>query len=238
MLNTLLPARGGDLLRVQYLGRRTGKSRAEILGTEVVDRWLDFWGWIPVLLVTSVVGGLPGWMYTAGGMFAGVLAAWGAVMLLLTRRGWKPKPASRLSNVWASFNAGIRAFRSKRTLAIGLAVAPLPWLWEACALMIAAKGFGIDISFRVAFSVLIGFNLATVVPSPGAIGPLETGGTAALVFFGVDPDRALALMFVYHFTQLLPSIVGGVGILVAEGELLFGGRVRPKRATIVAPPRS
>ena len=41
MFNAILPARGGDLLRVQYLGRRTGQSRAVIFGTEIVDRWLD-----------------------------------------------------------------------------------------------------------------------------------------------------------------------------------------------------
>jgi uncharacterized membrane protein YbhN (UPF0104 family) len=70
--------------------------------------------------------------------------------------------------------------------------------------------------------VLIGFNVAMVVPSPGAVGSVETGGTAALVFFGVDQSKALAFMFVYHFTQLLPGIATGMGILVAEGEKLFG----------------
>src|SRR6267142_1390905 len=35
--NVVLPARGGDLLRVQYLGKRTGVSRAKLLGTEIVD---------------------------------------------------------------------------------------------------------------------------------------------------------------------------------------------------------
>ena len=45
--NAVLPARGGDLLRVEYLARHTGKSRATILGTEVVDWWLDWWGWFP-----------------------------------------------------------------------------------------------------------------------------------------------------------------------------------------------
>ena len=74
----------------------------------------------------------------------------------------------------------------------------------------------------LAFSVLIGFNVAMVVPSPGAVGTVEAGGTAALVFFGVDQSRALAFMFVYHFTQLLPGIASGVAILVAEGERLFG----------------
>lgn len=230
LFNALLPARGGDLLRVQYLGRRSGKSRAVILGTEVVDRWLDWWGWIPVLLITSIAGGLPDWMYKAGGIFGGMLVTWGTVMMILSKRGWKPREGSRLGEAWAAFNTGIKAFRSKRTLAIGLAVAPLPWLWEVIALIVAAKGFGIELTFRTAFSVLIGFNLAMVVPSPGAIGTVETGGTAALVYFGVDKERALAFMFVYHFTQLLPAIATGVGILVSEGERLFGGGAQPAAA--------
>lgn len=236
MFNALLPARGGDLLRVQYLGRRSGKSRAVILGTEVVDRWLDWWGWIPVLLITSLVSGLPPWMYKAGGIFGAMLVSWGTVMMILAKRGWKPRPGTRLGEAWAAFQTGIKAFRSKRTLAIGLAVAPLPWLWEVIALIIAAKGFGIELNFRTAFSVLIGFNLAMVVPSPGAIGTVETGGTAALVYFGVDQSRALAFMFVYHFTQLLPAIATGVGILVSEGERLFGGPAPAATSAAAEPP--
>jgi uncharacterized membrane protein YbhN (UPF0104 family) len=107
-------------------------------------------------------------------------------------------------------------------LVLALAVAPLPWLWESFAIHTAAAAFGIDLPLAMAFSVLIGFNVAMLVPSPGAIGSVETGGTAALVYFGVDQSKALGFMFVYHFSQLLPGIATGAAILVAEGEKLFG----------------
>jgi uncharacterized membrane protein YbhN (UPF0104 family) len=68
-----------------------------------------------------------------------------------------------------------------------------------------------------------------IVPSPGAIGTVEVGGTAALIFFGVDQSRALAFMFVYHFTQLLPGIAGGAAVLVAQGERLLGRRAAEPR---------
>ncbi len=220
--NAILPARGGDLLRVQYLGRRSGKSRATILGTEFVDRWLDWWGWIPILLVLSLVSDLPWWLYKALLIFGALLVSWGGTMLFLTIRGWTPRPGSRLSSIFGAFRSGIAAFKSKRMLAIALAVAPLPWAWEVGALILTGHAFGIQLTLGMAFSVLIGFNLATVVPSPGGIGTVEAGGTAALMFFGVDQEKALAFMFVYHFTQLLPSVAGGMGILVAEGERLFG----------------
>ena len=222
LFNAFLPARAGDLLRVQYLGRRTGKSRATILGTELVDRWLDWWGWIPILLTLAVVSDVPGWLYKALGMFGALLFGMGTTMVVLTRRGWTPKPGTRLASVWASFRMGIGSFQSRRMLGIALAVAPLPWVWEVLALMVVGRGFGITLTPGMAFSALIGFNLATVVPSPGGLGTVEAGGAKALILFGVEADRAIAFILVYHLCQLLPSIVTGAFILAAEGEKLFG----------------
>ena len=129
MFNVILWGRAGDLLRVQYLGRRTGKSRATILGTEVVDRWLDFWGWIPTMMVLAVVGDVPSWVWKAVAVFGGILVSWAVTMVVLTRRGWAPRPGSRLAPVYASFRDGVQAFGTRRTLAIAFGLAPLSWLW-------------------------------------------------------------------------------------------------------------
>jgi uncharacterized protein (TIRG00374 family) len=235
MFNALIPARVGDLLRVQYLGRRTGKSRATILGTEIVDRWLDWWGWIPLILVIALVHRLPGWVYSAVGIFGGILLGWGIAMVVLARRGYTPREGSRLGAIFVALKHGIAAFGTRRTAILAFVVAPLPWLWEALFLRFIASAFGIDLDLARASCLLIGFNLAMVVPSPGYVGVVEAGGTAALVFFGVDQSRALAFMFVYHFSQLLPGIMTGVTILVAQGEHLFGPirrrSVRPAKST-------
>jgi len=221
MFNAILPARGGDLLRVQYLGRRTGKSRATILGTEIVDRWLDWWGWIPTFLVLCALTTPPSWLFKALAIFGGILSIWAVAMVVLTRRGYQPRPGSRLGPIFAALRTGIDAFRAPRTWFIALVIAPLPWLWEAMVLTQAGRAFGIEMTLVQAFSVMIGFNLAMVVPSPGAVGSMEAGGTAALVFFGFDQSQAMAFIFVYHLTQLLPGVAGGAAVLVAEGERLF-----------------
>jgi hypothetical protein len=230
MFNALLPFRGGDFLRVQYLGRRTGKSRATIFGTEIVDRWLDWWGWIPVILVLSLVSSVPPWVFKAMAAFATILVSWGGGMILLTRRGYEPRPGTRFAAIYGALRTGVNAFRGRRMWLIALVIAPLPWLWEAIVLTTAPRGVGIHISLPMAYCVLVGMNLAAVVPSPGQIGTVEAGGTAALAFFGVDHSKALAFMIVYHFAQLLPRIVAGVAILVAEGESLFGGPARAPEA--------
>ncbi len=222
MFNAILPARGGDLLRVQYLGRRTGKSRAAIFGTEIVDRWLDWWGWIPAFVVMLAFTHPPPWMWKVLGVFGGSLSVWALAMVLLTRSGYQPKPDSRLARIYVPFKQGIEAFRAPRTWMIAFCIAPLPWIWETVVLSYAAGFFGIHLTLVSAFCVLVAFNLASVISSPGAVGTVEAGGTAALVYFGVDQSRALAFMFVYHFAYLLPAIAGGVFVLVSEGERLFG----------------
>jgi glycosyltransferase 2 family protein len=229
MFNALLPARGGDLLRVQYLGRRTGKSRAKILGTEVVDRWLDWWGWIPLMLGLAATGGLPRWIFTVVAAFGGVLAAAAAGLLLLVRLGRGLDPGSRFGIAYRGFRDGARAFVSYRSLFIAWTIAPLPWLWESLVLRWAAHAFDIHLTVAQAFSVLVGLNLGSFVPSPGAIGSMETAGTAALVLCGAGRPAALAFMFVYHVTQLAPALAAGVTILIAEGELLFGSTARGRR---------
>jgi uncharacterized protein (TIRG00374 family) len=221
MFNAFLPGRGGDLVRVQWLGRRTGKSRTLLLATEVVDRWLDCSGWIPVLLVVCMVSRPPSWLYQALGTFGGLLLVTGAIMLLLGRRASGVERHGRLARFYGALQTGIGTFRSARTWRIALLLAPLPWLWESLVIFWAARVFGIGIPWLAAFSVLVGLNLATLVPSPGAIGAIEAGGTAALVFCGVDQSQALAFMCIYHFTQLLPGVLAGaVCVLLQKGRIL------------------
>ena len=222
MFNAILPARGGDLLRVQYLGRRTGKSRAVIFGTEIVDRWLDWWGWIPAFVVMLAFASPPAWMFKVLGIFGGSLSVWALAMVLLTRSGYQPRAGSRFGRIYVPLKKGLEAFRAPRTWFIAFFLAPLPWIWETVILARAAGFFGIQLTLVSAFCVLVAFNLASVISSPGAVGTVEAGGTAALLFFGVDQSKALAFMFLYHFAYLLPAIAGGVFVLVSEGERLFG----------------
>ena len=223
MLNAILPARVGDLLRAQYLGHITGKSRATVLGTEVVDRWLDWWGWVPVVGVLAMTSRLPAWMHVAVAVFGAALLASGVAMVLLRRRPSARIATSRFAEIAASFRAGIDSFASRRTLVLALAVAPLPWLWEAGVLAITSRAFDVHLTFPMAFCVLVGFNAATVIPSPGGIGALETGGAAVLALFGVNHVNALAFLFVYHFTQLVPLIVGGAMLLALRPQPIFVG---------------
>ena len=94
------------------------------------------------------------------------------------------------------------------------ATGPTPQAWIA----------GMDLGNHLSYVYVgRGFNAATVIPSPGGIGALETGGAAVLALFGVNHVNALAFLFVYHFTQLVPLIVGGAMLLALRPQPIFVG---------------
>lgn len=215
--NVLLPARGGDLLRVQYLGRRTGISRAKLLGTEIVDFWSDKWGWVAAFPVLCLIGTPPAWLFRALMLMGGLVVGVGLLLALMASGLLRRGP------LWlANLRQGFAANGWKRLLLVETMIAPLPWLWETLVIVVAGHALGLALTPMQAFAALTAFNVATTVPSPGNAGSFEAGGTLALTAFGIPKEIALAFIFLYHLTQVVPGFIGGVLVLVIEGEFLFG----------------
>ena len=213
LFNVIIPGRGGDLLRVHYLGQRTGISRAKLLGTELVDMWSDKWGWIAAFVVMCLVDTPPSWLFRALALLLAVLVAGSVVLALMGSR--LGRDGERRAPAWlTNLRDGFAAQHWKRLLALETLVSPLPWLWETLLIAVAARSLGISLTAMQAFAVLTAFNLATVVPTPGNMGSFEAGGAMALAHFGVARPAAMAFMVLYHLTQVLPG--------VALGALIFG----------------
>jgi len=217
--NVLLPARGGDLLRVQYLGRRTGVSRARLLGTEIVDFWSDKWGWIAAFPVVCLLGDPPAWLTRALLLMAALVVLVSAVLVVMASGLWRGRSTPAFVN---NLREGFAANHWRRLLFVETAVSPLPWLWETFVIALAGHALGLSLTPMQAFATLTAFNLATAVPSPGNAGSFEAGGMLALAASGVDKGTALAFIFLYHLTQIVPGFVGGALVLVVDGESLFG----------------
>jgi uncharacterized membrane protein YbhN (UPF0104 family) len=217
--NVLLPARGGDLLRVQYLGKRTGISRAKLLGTEIVDFWSDKWGWVASFPLLCLLGTPPAWLFRALLAIGGAVVGVGGLLILM---GSGLMRGRKMPEWLVNLRAGFAVNHWKRLLLVETVIAPLPWLWETFVIAIAGHALGLDLTPMQAFAALTAFNVATAVPSPGNAGSFEAGGTLALTAFGIPKETALAFIFLYHLTQVVPGFVGGVLVLVLEGESLFG----------------
>jgi uncharacterized membrane protein YbhN (UPF0104 family) len=213
LCNVILPARGGDLLRVLYLGRRTGVSRAKLLGTEIVDLTSDKWGWIAAFGIMCLLGTPPPWLFHALGILFAALAFGSLLLVLMGSSLWRRRGGATGPAWLANLRDGFAAQEWKRLLLLETLVAPLPWLWETLLIVVAAGSLDIPLSPIQAFATLTAFNLASVVPSPGNVGAFEAGGALALAHFGVARPAALAFMVLYHLTQIVPGAVAGGVIL-------------------------
>src|SRR5256885_14580794 len=100
--------------------------------------------------------------------------------------------------------------------------------------MFAGQALGLHLTAMQAFGALTAFNVATAVPSPGNAGSFEAGGMLALTAAGIPKETALAFMFLYHLTQVLPGFIGGGVHLLFLGEAMIGktknqGPILPSR---------
>jgi uncharacterized membrane protein YbhN (UPF0104 family) len=202
-------------------------SRAKLLGTEIVDFWSDKWGWIAAFPVVCLLGDPPAWLTRALLLMGAVVVLATAVLVVMGSGLWRGRAAPAFLN---NLREGFAANHWRRLLLVETAVAPLPWLWETFVIAVAGHALGLSLTPMQAFATLTAFNIATAVPSPGNAGSFEAGGTLALAAFGIDKGTALAFIFLYHLTQIVPGFLGGVLILVVDGELLFGKRSAEARS--------
>ena len=202
LANAMLPARGGDVVRVELLSRLGQTPRAAAAGVELKDVLVDKVGWLPALLVVCAFGSPPAWMlHTAPLLLLLPLVAVGVVALgrrLGRRWSWLSALSDALSSDW------------RRALVIALLVAPLPWMLETWVLLASSRAAGIALDPAQAFVLLTALNLALLVPTPANLGTTEAGASAALVAFGVPLDAAVAFAVAYHIAQLVPAIALGL----------------------------
>lgn len=223
-VSTLVPARGGDLVRAGMLSRRTGMSSAEVVGTIGLDQLLNAAGFIVGLALLPLLGRIPNWMrpgaVLAIGLFglavAALLAWWPHRQPIEPAAG--PRPARVVGGVLARVRQGLRAVRSPRAIALAFGASLTSWALELLVLAVGLHAAGISLPLYGIVLVLMAVNVMLAIPmTPGNLGTLEVGATLGLLQFGVARERALAFAICYHALQALPVAVLGFAIAVGEG---------------------
>jgi uncharacterized protein (TIRG00374 family) len=229
--NSVLPLRGGDLLRAVVLHRREGVSRAATLGTLVVEHILDGMMLVGLLLVfvfsantserlwqVALVSGL-----VFGGAGSALVAA--AVWRERTER-MADLAVSRLPERWrrklhrwiSSFLAGTRALRSLGVVVVVFLTTAAFWLLVAVVYLIVGEAFHIDEGINTYLLVTAAANLAFSVPlTQGGVGSFEFLVQQALIFTDVDEAVAAAYALVVHAVVLVSMVSAGLVSLWVVG---------------------
>ena len=219
MGNTVLPARGGELLRILLLGRRSDARRRELLGTIVSERMLDAVS-LALLFVALTLAGIANSplgerpaVIAAAVMVGGAAALCGYIAL--RRRGRFERFAALVRPV---------ARGSKPLLGpIGLlllAATIFVWLIEGTIFWLVARALGLDINPVDGCFLLVLTAFFSLIPAaPGYVGTFDAAVVFGLHALSVDGGQAVAYALLVRFVLFLPITVAGLILLVTR----YGG---------------
>jgi uncharacterized protein (TIRG00374 family) len=223
MLNTIFPARLGDLARAFTLGG-LGPGRTFVLGTIVLEKMLDSLAYLILFGVLFILIPLPGWMGDSILAFLLITLIIVGFILLLA---FFPDPFSHLSQrmihylpinarAWISprLKSGLTSLeiiRRRDDLVRLTILTGLVWCTALLNNHLVLLALDIQLPLTASLLILIGLQAGISIPAvPGSIGLFEYICVLALSFFGVDQSLAFSYGLLLHAVVYVPMILIGV----------------------------
>ncbi len=204
-VNSIAPARGGDLVKLYLVKHRVEEATYPTLAsTLVVETIFDFvvagalmiWALsIGVLPTHQVYSRIPtvDWKFVLRHqheslIVLAILFLAAVVVLFFWARG-------RVENFWDRIKLGFAILSDRRAFALGVLVPQaISWLFRIASLYFFLKAFGVHASIHNALLAQVVVSLATLCPAtPGGAGTKQ--GLIVYVFRGQAISRSLLLAF-------------------------------------------
>lgn len=230
MGNTVLPLRGGEVLRISLLSKRAHVRWVAVLGTVIAERILDV-ATLAVLFAVLTFGGVDGAptgkvaAYVVGGLIlfaAALLFAY----LVLRRRGYFNAFAGRIR----PYAHASRLFAHAEGFMLA-GVSGLIWLLEGATIMLVGRSLGIHLGLLAALLTNVIATLASAIPAgPAYAGSYDAGILLGLHAAGVKGGAATGFLILVRFVVFVPVTIVGLVVLVVR----YGGLRRNRAATHLA----
>jgi len=230
LANNVLPARLGDLVRVQVPATRYGVSRARGIATVfATESLLDgvaivVLGLIGLALIdlqgfpTEVFWGLLG--LVAGGLLAVIPLAHLRLSEGWTSRGVLPRLPDRprlfIEEHLPHLIDGLGVFKHGALAAQAMALSFAIWLMEVGVVVLLGLAFDIELSMPAWMLVMITANVVSAFPiAPSNIGAYELAVAELLKALGVDAGTAGAFAIAAHMFNIAWIATAGVAAMAA-----------------------
>jgi uncharacterized protein (TIRG00374 family) len=227
LMNNVLPARLGELVRSHYLGDREGISRASALGTVVVERVVDLVAVVAIASASLVVLSVRGYLASAvlvGAGITGLLIVALAIGIAAHRLPGADRLRAladrrpRLRELGGRLQDGLAVAGRPRTLAEALVCSAASWLAAILATAAIGQSIGVQLSIGQAALMTSGIALASAIPAgPSNLGTFELAAVTVGAAIGLSREEAFALALIDHVAILIVTSVGGGIALVRIG---------------------
>lgn len=222
-VNTVLPARLGELFRADYAGKRFAVPRSAAFGSILVERTMDGLAVVGFLAMgllalpttgsSEAVKALQAVAVAGACLFLGVVAAIVAVRQL-GRRDWR-LPA-RLAGMLAKFTDGVRTL-NRVTLAEGCGLTVAVWLLETTAFWCMVRATGPALGPAEALVLIGAASLSTLVPTaPGFLGSFQFVFALCFTAFGLSDTIGIVAASAVQIFILGSVVVAGLTLLMGR----------------------
>jgi glycosyltransferase 2 family protein len=228
MGNTVLPARGGEVLRVLLLSERSGARHRQVLGSIVPERMLDAAALLLIFAVATAagIGGSPvGSLPAILGIVAFVAVLVGLVVYLRLRIAGR---LHRFADRVRPFTRSTRQLLTTRGVAL-LGLSLTLWLLEAIVLSLVISSLDLSASIPEAMFVVVLVSFFALIPAaPGYVGTFDAAAIFGLKALGIAGGAALGCVLLYRFVLFVPMTLLGLVLMVTHYGGLRGVRQRSR----------
>lgn len=231
LMNSVLPARGGEVARAFAVARKGGLHVSSTLGSIMAERTMDIFGLMTIMVIASRL--LP-WRKLPIVPILITLAALVAVMVGATiilprisvgRSNFARKIMTFISQLGAGFSVVKRPSQVVGLIALSSTI----WIFDAITGMTLSRAAGLNLTLSQAAAVNVGVAVGVMIPAaPGYVGTYEFFGKNILTMLGFATSPALTFIVFLHFFQTTMIVV-----VMGIPSLLWLG-VQPEIETPVA----
>jgi uncharacterized protein (TIRG00374 family) len=233
--NIFMPAHLGEILRAYVLGKKRPVSASSVFATIVLERIIDVFALLALMVLAILVFPFPGWLKNAGYIMLGGSVGL-LVLLILLKTTYarirpfldvcmRPLPGHLRVKVWdvlERFIAGIVPLTRPSDYVMVILLSMLIWVCYGMILYLTLQSFGLNQAFHLPWSasliLLVVTTIGVVVPSsPGYVGTYHYLCQVSLAMFGVPASPALSFATIVHAVNFLPVLIVGLIFAYAEG---------------------
>ncbi len=224
MANNVLPARLGEFIRADAIGRLSSVNRSSAFATIVIERLFD--GMILVLFLASTLAlpTFPDWIRHGGTAAMGLYLVLILFLYLLHIRtdsslAWikfilRPLPvriSDKIINLFESFASGLHVLSQGRRMLSTSAYTLILWLFNVASVQCIVEAFHLSLPAYAPFTIIAIIALGVTLPSsPGFVGVFQAACILALSLFGIPQSTALSFSIVLHVAGYIPITAIGL----------------------------
>ncbi len=235
--NCVLPARLGEFIRADYIGRMENISKSSSLATIVIERLFDVFSILLILLFVILFSDFPSeWESIAkalktGGFFLLVLFIVSIFLLIGLKKKTQTflnifecflfflphKIRKRIIDMLKDFSNGLVLVKGPSQLLAVIFYSLSLWCLTAFQIYILCFSMGLSLPFLAPFFILILLCLSVTLPSaPGYIGTFHLACQYGLIFYGFSKEKALSIAILLHAAGFIPTVILGLLLFLLQ----------------------